>query len=125
MVRAFSKVGFEFIRQKGSHIVLSRGEEILIVPNHSQIAKGTERDLIKLSHFEDTLPADYRFIRRMVLAGVKQILVTGTCFEYGLQKGVFQRRCRPFRLPSMGLRRIRFESPWKCSKQFIRLPSSG
>lgn len=49
MVRVFSKVGFVFIRQKGSHIVLSRGEEILIVPNHSQVAKGTERDLIKES----------------------------------------------------------------------------
>lgn len=40
-----------------------------------------------LSHFEDTLPADYRFIKRMVLAGVKQVLITGTCFEYGLQNG--------------------------------------
>lgn len=40
-----------------------------------------------LSHFEDTLPADYRFIRNMVLAGVKQVLVAGTCFEYGLQNG--------------------------------------
>jgi Predicted periplasmic or secreted lipoprotein len=49
MVRVFSKVGFVFTRQKGSHIVLSRGEEILIVPNHSQVAKGTERDLIKES----------------------------------------------------------------------------
>ena len=40
-----------------------------------------------LSHFEDTLPADYRFIRRMVFSGVKQVLITGTCFEYGLQNG--------------------------------------
>lgn len=40
-----------------------------------------------LLHFEETLPADYRFIRSMVLAGVKRVLVTGTCFEYGLQIG--------------------------------------
>lgn len=46
MTRVFLKVGFVFIRQKGSHIVLSRGEEILIVPHNSHMAKGTERYLI-------------------------------------------------------------------------------
>lgn len=49
MVRVFSKVVFVFIRHKGSHIVLSRGEEILIFPHYSPVAKGTERDLIKES----------------------------------------------------------------------------
>jgi hypothetical protein len=27
--------------------MLSRGEDFLVVPNHSTIAKGTQRDLIK------------------------------------------------------------------------------
>ncbi len=40
-----------------------------------------------LFHFEDNLPASYRLIKAMVLAGVKQVLVTGTCFEYGMQSG--------------------------------------
>lgn len=40
-----------------------------------------------LFHFERNLPADYRFIKRMVAAGTKQVLVTGTCFEYGMQSG--------------------------------------
>lgn len=40
-----------------------------------------------LFHFEQNLPADYRFIKRMVAAGTKQVLVTGTCFEYGMQSG--------------------------------------
>jgi dTDP-6-deoxy-L-talose 4-dehydrogenase (NAD+) len=40
-----------------------------------------------LFHFERNLPADYAFIRRVVEAGVGQVLVTGTCFEYGLQSG--------------------------------------
>jgi len=40
-----------------------------------------------LFHFEQNLPADYRFIKRMVEAGTKQVLVTGTCFEYGQQSG--------------------------------------
>lgn len=40
-----------------------------------------------LFHFEHNLMADYRFIKRAVEAGVKQVLVTGTCFEYGMQSG--------------------------------------
>jgi dTDP-6-deoxy-L-talose 4-dehydrogenase (NAD+) len=40
-----------------------------------------------LFHFEHNLMADYRFIKGVVEAGVGQVLVTGTCFEYGLQSG--------------------------------------
>jgi dTDP-6-deoxy-L-talose 4-dehydrogenase (NAD+) len=40
-----------------------------------------------LFHFEHNLFADYAFIKRAVEAGISQILVTGTCFEYGLQSG--------------------------------------
>lgn len=38
-------------------------------------------------HFEANLPADYRFIKSMVLTGTRQVLVAGTCFEYGVQNG--------------------------------------
>jgi len=40
-----------------------------------------------LFHLEKNLPADIRFLRTMVELGVKQILVTGTCFEFGIQNG--------------------------------------
>jgi len=40
-----------------------------------------------LFHFEHNLPADYAFIKAAVEAGVGHVLVTGTCFEYGLQDG--------------------------------------
>lgn len=40
-----------------------------------------------LFHFEQNLPSAYRFIRRMVEAGTPHVLVTGTCFEYGMQSG--------------------------------------
>lgn len=40
-----------------------------------------------LFHFEHNLMADYRFIKAMVQAGVGQVMVTGTCFEYGMQSG--------------------------------------
>lgn len=38
-------------------------------------------------HFERNLPADYIFLKQAAAAGVAQIVVTGTCFEYGLQSG--------------------------------------
>jgi dTDP-6-deoxy-L-talose 4-dehydrogenase (NAD+) len=40
-----------------------------------------------LYHFEETLHADYRFLKALVSAGYKHLLVTGTCFEYGMQSG--------------------------------------
>src|SRR3546814_1454030 len=41
----------------------------------------------RLFHIEENLPADYRFISTLVRQGLKHVLVTGTCFEYGLQSG--------------------------------------
>lgn len=38
-------------------------------------------------HYETNLPADYRFLKAMVGRGVKRVLVTGTCFEYGMRDG--------------------------------------
>jgi len=42
----------------------------------------------ELVHVEKNLPADYAFLKKIVEQGVEQILVTGTCFEYGNQSGV-------------------------------------
>jgi predicted RNA binding protein YcfA (HicA-like mRNA interferase family) len=47
MVKVFRKIGFQVERQRGSHIVMSKGEIILVIPNHNTVAKGTERELIK------------------------------------------------------------------------------
>jgi len=50
-----------------------------------------------LFHFEHNLMADYRFIQRVVQAGVARVQVTGTCLEYGLQDGALDesRVCLP------------------------------
>jgi nucleoside-diphosphate-sugar epimerase len=40
-----------------------------------------------MHHMEENLPADMRFLRAMFELGIKQILVTGTCFEFGMQNG--------------------------------------
>ncbi|WP_440974239.1 NAD-dependent epimerase/dehydratase family protein [Pseudomonas koreensis] len=48
-----------------------------------------------LFHFEHNLMADYRFIKGAVEAGVQQVLVTGTCFEYGMQSGPLSELAEP------------------------------
>jgi dTDP-6-deoxy-L-talose 4-dehydrogenase (NAD+) len=40
-----------------------------------------------LHHFENELPAHYRFLKSLAESGLKNLLVTGTCFEYGMQSG--------------------------------------
>jgi dTDP-6-deoxy-L-talose 4-dehydrogenase (NAD+) len=40
-----------------------------------------------LTHIEETLPADYRFLKRLVGVGIPRLVVSGTCFEYGLLDG--------------------------------------
>jgi nucleoside-diphosphate-sugar epimerase len=40
-----------------------------------------------LHHVETELPAQYRFLKAVVAAGSRSIVVTGTCFEYGMQEG--------------------------------------
>jgi dTDP-6-deoxy-L-talose 4-dehydrogenase (NAD+) len=40
-----------------------------------------------LHHFESQLPAQYAFLRAVIGAGLGAVVVTGTCFEYGMQSG--------------------------------------
>ena len=46
-----------------------------------------------LHHFEEELPAQYRFLKALVESGLKNLLVTGTCFEYGMQSGPLREDC--------------------------------
>lgn len=40
-----------------------------------------------LHHFEIELPKHYLFLKKAIESGVKNLLVVGTCFEYGIQHG--------------------------------------
>lgn len=40
-----------------------------------------------LFHFENTLHSDYFFLKSLIEGGISRILVTGTCFEYGMLNG--------------------------------------
>ncbi len=48
VVKAFEKLGWEVVRQRGSHIILTKEGHIvtLSVPNHPEVARGTLRSLI-------------------------------------------------------------------------------
>jgi predicted RNA binding protein YcfA (HicA-like mRNA interferase family) len=48
-VRVFQQFGWEFARQRGSHIVLVKAGSItsLSIPDHREVAKGTLRSLIR------------------------------------------------------------------------------
>ena len=49
VVRIFERLGWRFVRQKGSHMILVKTGEIvtLSIPDHSEVAKGTLRKLIR------------------------------------------------------------------------------
>ncbi len=40
-----------------------------------------------LIHIEDNLFNNYKFIKNLIVNGLKDILITGTCFEYGMING--------------------------------------
>ena len=46
-VRALQRLGFVIVRQRGSHIVLRKGSQGCVVPNHHQIKTGTLAGLLK------------------------------------------------------------------------------
>ncbi len=48
VIKVASKVGYEFTRQTGSHLILkNENEKILVIPNHKRLKKGTLLQIIK------------------------------------------------------------------------------
>jgi predicted RNA binding protein YcfA (HicA-like mRNA interferase family) len=49
VVKAFENLGWEEVRQRGSHIVMVKEGHIatLSIPNHKEVARGTLRSLIR------------------------------------------------------------------------------
>lgn len=44
-------------------------------------------------HIKHNLPAESAFLETVIKLGIKQVLVTGTCFEYGNQSGCLDETC--------------------------------
>lgn len=49
VVRIFESLGWEAVRQAGSHIIMTKDRELvtLSVPDHREVSKGTLRSLIR------------------------------------------------------------------------------
>jgi predicted RNA binding protein YcfA (HicA-like mRNA interferase family) len=49
VVRKLERLGWTFVRQAGSHMILIKPEALvsISVPNHKEIAKGTLRSIIR------------------------------------------------------------------------------
>ena len=45
--KALQRLGFVFLRQRGSHAILRRGERGCVVPMHREIDPGTLRGVLK------------------------------------------------------------------------------
>lgn len=50
---------------------------------------------LTLRHYEEELPLHYRFLRTMVEAGLPAMVVTGTCYEYGMVDGALSEDREP------------------------------
>jgi len=46
-VGAFERLGFAVVRQKGSHVVLRRGDRGCVIPMHNELAAGSLRNAIR------------------------------------------------------------------------------
>lgn len=63
IVKALNKLGYNFDRQRGSHIILRQSVypfRRIVVPDHKEVAKGTLRGIIRqvgltLEEFKDLL----------------------------------------------------------------------
>ncbi len=51
VIKSFQKVGWQVVRQRGSHIIMTKDGHIasLSIPNHREVARGTLRSLISAS----------------------------------------------------------------------------
>ncbi len=49
VVKAFQKWGWQVVRQRGSHIIMTKPGQVatLSIPNYPEVAKGTLRGLIR------------------------------------------------------------------------------
>ena len=49
IVRTFERLGFEQVRQRGSHVVLRREEQGCVVPLHREVKTGTLAGIVRQS----------------------------------------------------------------------------
>lgn len=54
-------LGFQQVRQKGSHVIMRRGEKGCVIPRHKELAVGTLRSTIRQAGISvDEIVAAYK-----------------------------------------------------------------
>ena len=76
-----------------------------------------------LLHLEKNLFSNYRFLKNIVENGLKSLVVTGTCFEYGMQCGALSENMEskpdnPYGLAKDTLRKLLEQLQKKCNFEF-------
>ena len=76
-----------------------------------------------LFHLEKNLFSNYRFLKNIVENGLKSLVVTGTCFEYGMQCGALSENMEskpdnPYGLAKDTLRKLLEQLQKKCNFEF-------
>ena len=107
LVRASSQVPVQWTQR---HRVIQSHEPCGPADTMIHLAWAGLPNYRSLHHFEQELPAQYRFIQQMVASGIKHVVVAGTCFEYGMQSGMLTedldaRPVTPYGLAKDSLRR--------------------
>ncbi len=72
-----------------------------------------------LYHIERNLPADYRFLKTLIQRGINQVLVTGTCLEYGMQSGCLSENINSQPITAYGLAKDTLRKFLECLKKEI------
>ncbi len=55
-LRAFQRLGFEKVRQRGSHVVVRKGSRGCVIPMHSELKTGTLAGLLRQA---DVTPEEF------------------------------------------------------------------
>ena len=52
VIKVLEKFGFTYVSQKGSHIKYINGDRVVIIPNHSEVAKGTLKSILSMARID-------------------------------------------------------------------------
>ena len=52
IISALEKKGFVFVKQRGSHMKYQNEQYTVIIPNHSEVAKGTLKSILSMANIE-------------------------------------------------------------------------
>lgn len=50
VIKSLEKFGFSYVSQKGSHLKYRCGDRVVIIPNHSEVAKGTLKSILTMAN---------------------------------------------------------------------------